>query len=410
MSQNTSLDLLFLINETSVDALRQIRRRSSSEELEDRRADICLNRLGMSGDGDHVTLRELGNFYGISRERIRQIESKHIARLASKLCRRHDIWERLKDLMDSQNSDIDEISYELISEVNNRSNVEFLIALLIFFKEDRKKWRVSRQKARQTVSAAITRRSEWLQVQLRENKQALKVDSAVNRVRNSLLLRVDLRESPKLEFSKLASVRNISEDGAGVSGNFFSEKNGKNINYESYGEFFLYQLLEKSSLILSYLEQPLIIHYTFGRISANYYPDVLIRYEDGSLICVETKDSRRVADAITLAKAQAATQFLAKKNIGYCLVDSRLTSLQDIINEGPSVLDEELLPIIKSFGFVDWFAVRDAIINRQLGRHVITSFILRNQLFHSKSPFRIRECTPQEKSQIFGLRAPLLMV
>lgn len=96
-------------------------------------------------------------------------------------------------MMDSRNSDIDEISYELISEVNNRSNVEFLIALLIFFKEDRKKWRVSRQKARQTVSAAITRRSEWLQVQLRENKQALKVDSAVNRVRNSLLLRVDLR-------------------------------------------------------------------------------------------------------------------------------------------------------------------------------------------------------------------------
>lgn len=51
MTQNTSLDLLFLINETSVDAWRQIRRRSSSEELEDRRVDICLNRLGMSGDG-----------------------------------------------------------------------------------------------------------------------------------------------------------------------------------------------------------------------------------------------------------------------------------------------------------------------------------------------------------------------
>lgn len=135
----------------------------------------------------------------------------------------------------------------------------------------------------------------------------------MNRIRNSLLLRVDLRESPKLEFSKLSSVRNISEDGAGVSGNFCSEKNGKNINYESYGEFFLYQLLEKSNLILSYLEQPLIIPYTFGRVSANYYPDVLIRYEDGSLICVETKDSRRVADAITFAKAQAATQFLAKK-------------------------------------------------------------------------------------------------
>ena len=210
------------------------------------------------------------------------------------------------------------------------------------------------------------------------------------------------QNSCEIELSKLHPLRNVSQEGYGASGNFYSEKNGRVVNYESYGEFFLYQLLEQSALISSYVEQPFSIPYALGQISANYYPDVLTEFKDGRLVCIETKDPRRLADACTLAKAGAATRFLLEKNIVYCLVTSRLSSLKDIINEGHSALDDALLPIIDSVGFVGWSDVRNITSEGPLSRNAIASFILRNRLFHSKAPFRIRRCSEGETCQLFG--------
>lgn len=50
-------------------------------ELEPRQRDILNRRFGLNGDNDQ-TLEEIGKFYGVTRERIRQLEAKALAQLA----------------------------------------------------------------------------------------------------------------------------------------------------------------------------------------------------------------------------------------------------------------------------------------------------------------------------------------
>jgi RNA polymerase primary sigma factor len=53
-------------------------------ELEPRAATIIKLRFGLEG-GDPMTLKEIGGVLGITRERVRQIESETLASLASEI-------------------------------------------------------------------------------------------------------------------------------------------------------------------------------------------------------------------------------------------------------------------------------------------------------------------------------------
>lgn len=395
-------DLLTLVNEASADVLQEIRRKTGSEELEDRRLDICLARLGLAGDGDEVTLQKLGKIHGITRERIRQIESAHIKRLALELWRRDEVKECLKEFACGGHEEIEKITYEIIAENKNRTNVEFFVGLLHFFFNEGRKWKRSRLMGRQSVAKAVQGRAGWLIAQLKEHKQTRKIEGVVDRLREAAVMFGWSHSEPLLEFSNIRPQRHVSTDRSGVAGKFFSEKNEREIEYESYAEYFLYQILERSMTVDFYTEQPLSIPYKFEGISANYYPDVLIKFRDGKILCVESKDPMRIADAITLAKAGAASKFLYRRNIGYCLVSSRLTTIFDIIDEGYSPLDNELLPIIESKGVLRWGDVRSVLSRWKLSRNAVASFILRNRLFHSKAPFKIRKCSDEEREELFS--------
>jgi RNA polymerase primary sigma factor len=50
------------------------------EDMEDRQVDVIMRRFGFE-DGSPETLEDIGQAYGVTRERIRQIESKAMARL-----------------------------------------------------------------------------------------------------------------------------------------------------------------------------------------------------------------------------------------------------------------------------------------------------------------------------------------
>jgi RNA polymerase primary sigma factor len=51
------------------------------EELPERDVDIVRKRFGFDGHGE-MTLEEIGNIYGVTRERIRQIEAKALRQLS----------------------------------------------------------------------------------------------------------------------------------------------------------------------------------------------------------------------------------------------------------------------------------------------------------------------------------------
>jgi len=66
------------------------------DQLSQKERDVLILRFGLNNDGNKKTLDEIGSIYGVSRERIRQIENRAISKL-KKLCKNKNLTTGLKN-------------------------------------------------------------------------------------------------------------------------------------------------------------------------------------------------------------------------------------------------------------------------------------------------------------------------
>ncbi len=66
------------------------------DQLSPKERDVLILRFGLNNDGNKKTLDEIGSIYGVSRERIRQIENRAISKL-KKLCKNKNLTSGLKN-------------------------------------------------------------------------------------------------------------------------------------------------------------------------------------------------------------------------------------------------------------------------------------------------------------------------
>jgi RNA polymerase primary sigma factor len=64
--------------------------------LSEKERNVLIMRYGLDDNGEKKTLEEIGTYYGVSRERIRQIENRAMSKL-KKLCRNNNINTNLKN-------------------------------------------------------------------------------------------------------------------------------------------------------------------------------------------------------------------------------------------------------------------------------------------------------------------------
>lgn len=64
--------------------------------LSEKERNVLIMRYGLDDNGEKKTLEEIGTYYGVSRERIRQIENRAMSKL-KKLCRNNNIITNLKN-------------------------------------------------------------------------------------------------------------------------------------------------------------------------------------------------------------------------------------------------------------------------------------------------------------------------
>ncbi len=64
--------------------------------LSEKERNVLIMRYGLNEKGEKKTLEQIGTYYGVSRERIRQIENRAMSKL-KKLCRNNNITTNLKN-------------------------------------------------------------------------------------------------------------------------------------------------------------------------------------------------------------------------------------------------------------------------------------------------------------------------
>ncbi|MEI3255311.1 MAG: sigma-70 family RNA polymerase sigma factor [Candidatus Gastranaerophilaceae bacterium] len=94
----------FIIDESTISPDTRVSQENLFEDIQKmlnqlspKERDVLIMRFGLNDDGNRKTLEEIGSRYGVSRERIRQIENRAISKL-KKLCKNNNLQQRFKKL------------------------------------------------------------------------------------------------------------------------------------------------------------------------------------------------------------------------------------------------------------------------------------------------------------------------
>lgn len=100
-------------------------------------------------------------------------------------------------------------------------------------------------------------------------------------------------------------VRKISKNYRSVTGTFASQKNGRNVFYESLLERDFFLTLEFDPTVSSYEEQPLELYYHYYNKRLKYTPDCLVHYNTEKLPCIyEVKFSDEIKEKKVFLEAK----------------------------------------------------------------------------------------------------------
>ena len=93
----------FIIDESTISPDTRVSQENLFEDIQKmlnqlspKERDVLIMRFGLNDDGNRKTLEEIGSRYGVSRERIRQIENRAISKL-KKLCKNNNLSKGLKN-------------------------------------------------------------------------------------------------------------------------------------------------------------------------------------------------------------------------------------------------------------------------------------------------------------------------
>jgi hypothetical protein len=119
---------------------KQITKKITSH-LPVRAGDVITNRFGLNSEGDKKTLEEIGKKYGITRERVRQVEEAALNSIKKSPAFKaeHAIFEEIKDLIHSLGGVVAE--HELLSYIAKdkatQNHIHFYLTLGDLFKKHR---------------------------------------------------------------------------------------------------------------------------------------------------------------------------------------------------------------------------------------------------------------------------------
>jgi hypothetical protein len=316
-----------------------------TQEHGTRNAQIARARLSPSDVfHEQPTLQELGDTFGISRERVRQIEEKSIRVLRTRIRgRRGNVFGTL-DRFRALKEDLPEqelyswLFKRLLQEKVSTSFATFVLSGM---------GSVGGLSSERIQALQSNYRAALLEIercaaaedrdQVRVNDETDRADKFVKEV----LLKSTFSGSFAASDVQLSSLPRLRP--CKGAREIFSKILGRTVQWESWGERKFIESLDKSSIIRDFAEQAVQINFVHEGQPRTYFVDLLLRTIEDLTVAVEIKSPVMLADHGVLLKARAATEAFGKRGIGYVLVDADGRTPNDIAEIEPSEAVKSIL-------------------------------------------------------------------
>lgn len=124
------------------------------------------------------------------------------------------------------------------------------------------------------------------------------------------------------------------------TGSFYSDKLGRQVQYESVPELKFLTKLEHHAAVTGYQEQPLSIPYTLAGNPHIYIPDVIVIFDDGRALLVEIKAPLYMALVPNLRKWATTARWCAQHGAGLLIGDGDISATDMLLGpEDPGFRD-----------------------------------------------------------------------
>lgn len=364
---------------------------AQTEALNKRENLIAELRYGFTGGESH-TLEEIGKHIGVSRERIRQILNKchrKIVARGKRDIRSYQVDKPCGALLLYVNQTIRPTDDNTIERLVDFIEIEVpylpvkthalpLIAILAFHSE-----RVCKQYRAEAEKIFRERRyKRW---------QAYKQHVLWEKFEDLLSFVIWPGRVKTLSVDKLALLgrkREVSPDGEGHAGCFYSSKLNRYVQYESELEHDFLQQLEVLNQVVFYQEQPFEISYEFENRKYLYYPDIFFLLQDGKGIVVEIKPVFKMALQINLKKWTALKHFCSNNGLGLLITDGKY-AIQQVQSYAinPQFAKDVLSALGK--GTLSWGEYKLIRDKYNVKRNEFLALVLKNRLIWQLNPFRL---------------------
>lgn len=181
--------------------------------------------------------------------------------------------------------------------------------------------------------------------------------------------------------------RKTNQNEKGLYDFFDSKKVGRAIYYDSKLELSFYELLEKSSQVEYYAEQPFPIKYGDG-VTLKYYPDVYVLLRDGRGIVFEIKPSFLMPISKNLRKYRALADYCKGNGLGYSMTDMRVNFAELRETKVRSEYKMAVLNAVERqpISWPEYIKIKDAF---EPSKEEFIALVVQNELSWRQEPFRL---------------------
>lgn len=330
-----------------------------------------------------VTLQSIGNLYGLSRERIRQLVTRGNRKLRIVIKRKTNkdllkltlIMEKL--LIPGSNTFYERYALFLVYGFQS-ANIEMLSQLITqaFYSDEQIN----------NIVCYLSHHRFILKNKLEEDKR---IQSQINlfnkRIGNKIIWPEKISLINESELSRIHPVREVDLDNGCISGQYFSKKMNKEIQYESQLELNILSILENCEKVKFYAVQAIKIPYRYKE-DRIYIPDIFLVLDDGSGVIIECKPKTQMGLYLNLQKYFALKKYCAENGLGMLVTDGWASIEQITSYKYNELFERELLKRLEK-GSLRWrelAALKDIYTVTNVD---LMSIIINNNLYFEIDPY-----------------------